>query len=119
TGGASATTAGPNAAAPYWVRLSRLGNVFTGSVSPDGVNWTLIGQETVPMASSVFIGIAVTSHNAAMLNCATVDSIGGTGGWAGATQKSGEGGGGGCGLTGMEALALLVLLRRRWHRACS
>lgn len=121
TGGASATTAGPNAAAPYWVRLSRLGNVFTGSVSPDGVNWTLIGQETVPMASSVFIGIAVTSHNAAMLNCATVDSIGGTGGWAGATQKSDEGGGGGggCGLTGMEALALLVLLRRRWHRACS
>jgi len=113
TGGASATTSGPNVVAPYWVRLARNGDVVTSSVSPDGAAWTVIGQETIPMAASVWIGIAVTSHNVSMLNCATVDSIGGTGGWAGATGGSGGGGSGGaCGLLGLELLPALMLARR-------
>lgn len=32
---------------PYWARITRSGNLFTGEVSPDGVTWTLIGQTSV------------------------------------------------------------------------
>jgi regulation of enolase protein 1 (concanavalin A-like superfamily) len=123
--GASVSTAGPNVPAPYWVRLARAGAVFTASVSPDGTNWTVIDQDTIPMAASVLIGIAVTSHTNAALSCATVDSITGTGGWAGAaagsgppaggTGNGGGGGGGACGLTGLELLPVLLLFRT-WRR---
>jgi len=31
--------------APYWLQLTfTAGNVFTGSISPDGVNWTVLGS---------------------------------------------------------------------------
>jgi FkbM family methyltransferase len=43
------------------VRLAREGDVFTGSVSPDGRNWSEIDRFTIPMASGVCIGLAVTS----------------------------------------------------------
>ena len=81
-------TAGPAVAAAYWVRLTRTGDLFTGAVSPDGANWTLIGTETISMPATVYVGLAVTSHNDAALNCATFDSVGGAGGWAGATPTS-------------------------------
>jgi hypothetical protein len=31
---------------PYWVKLTRAGNSFTGYVSPDGQNWTQVGNST-------------------------------------------------------------------------
>ncbi|HZE99261.1 MAG TPA: hypothetical protein VE981_19815, partial [Planctomycetota bacterium] len=119
-GGVTTSTAGAAVGAPTWVRLQRAGNLFTASTSPDGINWTVVGTDTVTMAATVQVGIAVTSHNGAMLNCATVDSIGGSGGWAGAASPpppaggdGGGGGGGGCGLTGLEFPALLLLRRTR------
>ena len=36
--------AGDPVAAPYWVRIDRTGNTFTGSISPDGETWTQIGD---------------------------------------------------------------------------
>jgi regulation of enolase protein 1 (concanavalin A-like superfamily) len=33
--------------APYWARITRSGNSFTGEVSPDGVTWTALGSYTV------------------------------------------------------------------------
>jgi hypothetical protein len=46
---------------PYWFQLARVGNTFTGYVSPDGVNWTQIGTSTtITMAQSVYIGLAVS-----------------------------------------------------------
>jgi len=57
-------------AAPYWVRLVRQGNEFTAYHSADGVNWELqaannetANPETIPMATNVYIGLALTSHN--------------------------------------------------------
>jgi hypothetical protein len=46
TGGTSGfnNTTGLNA--PYWVRLVRSGNTFTGYRSLDGVNWTQQGSRT-------------------------------------------------------------------------
>jgi YD repeat-containing protein len=68
--------AGSSGAAPYWVKLTRLGNSFSGYASADGVNWTLIGTIAVGMASTVYIGMAVTSHNNAALCAASFDNVG-------------------------------------------
>jgi hypothetical protein len=54
--------------APYWVKLDRdfAGN-FRGYYSSDGVAWQSMSwnSQNIPMASNVYIGLAVTSHNAA------------------------------------------------------
>jgi hypothetical protein len=54
--------------APYWVKLDRdfAGN-FRGYYSSDGVTWQSMSwnSQNIPMASNVYIGLAVTSHNAA------------------------------------------------------
>jgi hypothetical protein len=49
--------------APYWVRLRRAGNVFTGYVSADGKSWRQQGSSiTIAMGATVYAGLAVTSH---------------------------------------------------------
>ena len=75
TAGASIHTAGPATAAPYWVRLNRTGNIFTGSVSPDGIAWALVGTATIAMTSQINVGLAVTAHNNAALNTAIFDNV--------------------------------------------
>jgi hypothetical protein len=69
----STTTAG--IAAPYWVRVQRVGSTFSASVSPDGVTWTTQGTATITMATSVYIGIAVTSHLDGTLCTATAANV--------------------------------------------
>ena len=52
--------------APYWVKLERsISGGFTASHSANGTTWTTQGTENVPMGSNVYIGLAVTAHNAA------------------------------------------------------
>jgi hypothetical protein len=66
------TTAG--LAAPYWVKLERsISGTFTAYHSANGTAWTLQGTETIQMGSNVYIGLAVTSHDAA-LTCQAVFS---------------------------------------------
>ncbi len=49
--------------APYWVRLRRAGNVFTGYVSADGQSWRQQGSSvTIAMGATVYAGLALTSH---------------------------------------------------------
>jgi regulation of enolase protein 1 (concanavalin A-like superfamily) len=74
-GGYSATTSGGAGAAPGWVRLVRTGHKFDGYRSSDGKTWTLMGSDTVPMAASVYVGIAVTSHNASVGTTSLVDNL--------------------------------------------
>jgi hypothetical protein len=127
---------GPKVTAPYWLRVSRVGNTFTGATSTDGKTWTTAGTATISMTSSVFIGLAVVSQKTTTLDVATYDSVSGTGGWSpagtggtsggagtSATTASGTGGGGSggatCGATGAETLLALALawsLRRRGRR---
>jgi hypothetical protein len=73
--GASSHTAGAKATAPYWVRIARVGNLFTASQSKDGVTWNNVGSATIAMGSSAFIGLAVTSHHNGALSTAVFDSI--------------------------------------------
>ncbi|MCX5645463.1 MAG: InlB B-repeat-containing protein [Phycisphaerae bacterium] len=64
--------AGPTT--PYWVRLTRTGNVFKAERSADGLNWSAVGSsQTISMTSGVYTGLAVTSHNAGGF-CAAVFS---------------------------------------------
>ena len=75
TGGSSASSAGPNVKAPYWVKLVRSGKTFSGYVSTDGVTWTLVGSDTITMATTVYLGLAVTSHSYATPCAATLDGV--------------------------------------------
>jgi len=72
---------------PIWVKLSRVGDTFTGYYSFDGVNW--IEQEnwsldggvlafnpaTIEMARDVYIGLFVTSHKSGELRTYTFDNV--------------------------------------------
>ena len=63
-------------AAPYWVKVTRVGNVFTAYRSATGSGWTQVGTpQTIIMGPSVYIGLAATSHNNGTLCTATIDSV--------------------------------------------
>jgi regulation of enolase protein 1 (concanavalin A-like superfamily) len=74
-GGTSTHTAGPAATAPYWVKIERAGNTFTASRSTDGATWFVVGTDTIVMPTTVYIGLALTSHNNAALATATFDGV--------------------------------------------
>jgi len=61
---------------PYWIKLARAGNMFTMYGSADGVNWVQLGtSQTVSMAASVYVGLAVSNRTTASLATATFDSV--------------------------------------------
>ncbi len=74
----SAATSGPyfNPTFPQWARVVRSGNLFTSYSSVDGVTWSQVNSPvSIPMAQSVYVGLAVTSHAATQLNTAVFDNI--------------------------------------------
>ncbi len=75
TGGTTTTTFGASFSAPYWVKVVRAGSTFSGYSSSDGVNWTFVGSDTVPMGSSAFVGLPVTSHNNTVLCTSSFDNV--------------------------------------------
>jgi len=66
---------GPSAKAPYWVRIVRAGDTFSGYSSPDGNTWTLIGTTTIAMATQAYVGLAVTSHDEGTLSTAVFENV--------------------------------------------
>ncbi|GCE22163.1 hypothetical protein KDK_59630 [Dictyobacter kobayashii] len=82
TGGSSSSTAGASVAAPYWVKLQRAGSTFTGSISSDGSSWTVVGSDTISMATNAYVGLAVTAHNTSALNTTSFSQVSVTGGGA-------------------------------------
>jgi regulation of enolase protein 1 (concanavalin A-like superfamily) len=75
TNGVSAHTAGALATAPYWVRLTRVGDAITASQSADGTTWTVVGTDTIAFAQTVLIGLAVSSHSTTAAATATFDNV--------------------------------------------
>ena len=75
TGGSTTINNTTGLSAPYWVKLVRSGNTFTGYYSSDGTNWTQLGSTTLTMASTAYIGLAITSHNDYTLCSATFDNV--------------------------------------------
>ena len=58
----------PNAMAPYWLKLERTtGGLVRAYRSPDGKDdtWTQFGLRVIQMSMPVYVGLAVTSHDAA------------------------------------------------------
>ena len=75
TNGLSTHTPGAFVTAPYWVRLTRIGNAITASQSADGTTWTVVGTDTIAFASTVLVGLAVSSHTTAAAATATLDNV--------------------------------------------
>ncbi|MGA9875491.1 MAG: hypothetical protein WBQ21_06760, partial [Solirubrobacteraceae bacterium] len=74
--GATAQTIVTGITAPVWVRLSRSGSSFTASYSSDGMTWTQIGSaQTIGMKVNVLAGLAVTAHNDALSNTASLRNV--------------------------------------------
>ncbi len=91
---ASASTNVADVALPQWVKLTRTGNVFTAQYSADGVTWadvTPASPVSIPMAANVYIGLAVTSHDAAISTAAEFSDVSTTGNVTGAWQTRGRG----------------------------
>ena len=76
TGGSTGNSATGSLIAPYWVKLVRSGNTFSGYRSPDGVTWTQQGtSQTFTMATTAYVGLALTSHNSSTPCTATFDNV--------------------------------------------
>jgi len=65
----------PNLTPPYWVKAVRSGSTLTGYYSQNGTTWTRVGATTINMASSVYIGMGVTSCSNGVLCTATFDHV--------------------------------------------
>ncbi|PYU54210.1 MAG: hypothetical protein DMG56_27425, partial [Acidobacteria bacterium] len=80
TGGGTSVPGCNNAGLPYWLKLVRSGSTFSGYASPDGNTWTQVGSaQTISMAQTVYVGLAVSSNTAgglpAALATATFDNV--------------------------------------------
>ncbi|HQN32217.1 MAG TPA: discoidin domain-containing protein [Sedimentisphaerales bacterium] len=87
----SASTDVGGSPAPRWVKLTRTGNVFTAHDSMDGVTWTEAAVSPaleIQMAANVYIGLAVTSHDAAIVTAAEFSNLSMTGNVTGAWQTA-------------------------------
>ena len=71
----SENTDGGAGVAPGWVRVKRTGSLFTAYKSTNGTTWTVVGSDSITMSNTVYVGIAVTSHNAAAATRATVTNL--------------------------------------------
>lgn len=64
TGGETSSSRQPDEIkAPYWIKLSRKGNTFTGYTSQNGKNWTETGNQPVNINKNIYIGMVVSGHD--------------------------------------------------------
>ncbi len=83
---------------PFWVKLQRQGNRFTGYYSQDGVNWirqpdteyagsdASPNPQTISMPARVYVGLALTSHVPGRAATATFSGVKMTGSVTGSWQ---------------------------------
>ncbi len=65
---------GPNT----WLRLSRVGALFTGYASYDGQTWTELGSASIGMTDPIYVGLALTSNDATTPTVAQFASLSNT-----------------------------------------
>ena len=58
----------PAAIPNTWMRITRVGNLFSGYRSSNGLNWVLLGQTNIALSSTMVVGIGVTAHDATLLS---------------------------------------------------
>ena len=74
-GGWTSHTYGSTAASPQWLKLERRGSLVVSYESPDGRSWTLVGSDVLATGTSLYVGIAVTSHNVWAATTALVTDV--------------------------------------------
>lgn len=72
---AAATTGRDKGKLPYWVKVVRQGEKFSGYESADGEKWDLIGSATISMPERVYVGLVTSSHQKDKLCTATLDKV--------------------------------------------
>ncbi len=75
TGGSTVGNTTAGSAVPTWLKLQRIGNTYIGSTSADGVTWKQTKSVTFAMNSTIYVGLAVTSHVKGTLATATFDNV--------------------------------------------
>jgi len=75
SGADSVQVKGTNAAVPYWVKLVREDNVISAYDSNDGTNWKLVKEQAMNLPETIYVGLAVTSHNNSKLAAAQFDQV--------------------------------------------
>ena len=61
-GGVSVRGGNLTTTTPYWFKLTRVNNLFTGYSSVDGVTWAQVGAPSIIlMNNTIYVGMAVTS----------------------------------------------------------
>jgi hypothetical protein len=85
-GTSSNVDSGTVIAAPYWVKMERIGDTLTGYVSADGKTWTQMGTTAITMQAPVYIGLCVTSHASGENRTFEFDNISTSGGVSGVWQ---------------------------------
>jgi hypothetical protein len=80
TGDVSSNTDTTGIVAPYWVKIQRdLAGNFTAYSSANGSTWDLQGTESITMGANAYIGLALTSHDAALTCQAVLTNVTTTG----------------------------------------
>src|SRR5208282_1062010 len=72
---ASRNTDGPSTTVPFWVKLSRTGDNFTGYVSTNGTDWQRVDSIAIPMSKTIYVGLALSAHNNSALNSTLFDNV--------------------------------------------
>jgi hypothetical protein len=60
---------------PQWFRLNRTGNIFTGSISSNGVDWQTVNSVSMTMSNTLLAGLAVCSRNNGWLDTEVFDNV--------------------------------------------
>src|SRR3954470_8845538 len=76
TDGITLNTGGLQAPSRVWLKLERVGAIFSAYQSADGTTWTRYANDTIDMPATVLVGLAVTSHNPALRTTARFSRIG-------------------------------------------
>jgi beta-glucanase (GH16 family) len=74
-GGTTTSVSSGTGTAPYWVRVTRVGNTLTAARSTNGTTWVTVGSASIPMGTTVYIGLAKNSRVNATIGTATYDNV--------------------------------------------
>ena len=60
---------------PSYIKLTRMGNIFSGFWSPDGETWTFVGSTEFPMNKICYIGLGFSAHNSSRFSGAVFSNV--------------------------------------------
>ena len=77
TGGATSQTifTGAGITSPYWIKLVRSGDTFTGYWSSTGTSWSPLGSDTISMDADILIGVVVASGASTVSSTSTFTDL--------------------------------------------